>query len=456
MSTPKPPVGGVVAALFTAVGLSVVFAAATVVFRAQVAAHQGGTEAAVWIRAGMVGLGALLYAWLARRLSQGSRRAYLRIRALAVIGVIGVGYLLVSGQYPPWLRAVQGLQLAALITLAVLTFRVRAHFPKPPRTPGGDRWAALVLVVLAPVSAEVTLGSTPLRMIWLVLLWLPIYGAGVLFIRELARRHGLRWPAVLLLGLAYGVVEEGIALQALSSPTLYGAGDWAPRLLGINTAYTEVMLPYHAVFSVAIPIVLTELLFPASRTAPYLRRGGFAATGVVAVLGVALLRLAVPPTEDPGYVMPVAVLVGCVVAVVLLGLLAFRLPRAPAAARPSPGPWAQLAFGAAATFGFLALLYPFGGATRPAFTHGAWTWLPMGAALVLLAGTARLVSRWGERHVLALVSGALIAHTAFGAIRIPDTTAERLGLIALGAAMTAGLALLARRTAHPHHVREAR
>lgn len=449
----KPPVTGVVAALFAAVGLSLVFAAATVVFRAQVAAHQGGTEAAVWIRAGMVGLGALLYVWLAGRLRRGSRRAYLRIRALAVLGVLGVGYLLVSGQYPPWLRVVQGLQIAALLTLFALTLRVRGHFPKPPRTPGGDRRAALVLVVLAPLSAEVTLGSTPLRMIWLVLLWLPIYGAGVLLIREIARRHGLRWPALLLLGLAYGIVEEGVALQALSSPGLYGAGDWAPRLLGLNSAYTGVMLPYHAVFSVAIPIALTELLFPASRTAPYLRRGGLAGTAVTAVLGVALLRVAVPPARDPGYLMPVPVLVGCALAVVLLAVAAFRLPRTPSAPRPAPGPWAQFAFGAVTAFGFLALLYPFGGATRPAFTHGGWTWLPMGAALVLLAGTAWLIARWGERHVLPLSSGALIAHTVFGAIAIPGALP---GLIPLGLAMTAGLALLARRTAHPRHVREAR
>lgn len=457
------PLNRVVTALFTSVGLSVLFAAATVVFHDRIVAYQlargAGDEAdlsaSIWIRAAMVAVPALLYLWFARRLRQGSRRAYLRIRAIAAIGAVAVGFLIASGQYPVWLRVVQGAQLAALLTLLFLVTRpeVRALFPKVPRPPGGDRRAALVLVVLAPLVAEVTLGSTPVSKIWLLLLWLPIYGAGVLFIREIARRFGIGWVGVLLLGLAYGVVEEGIALQALSSPTLYGAGAWAPRLLGLNSSYTEVMLPYHAVFSVAIPILLTELLFPATASAPYLRRGGLIATAVTALLGVGLLRLAVPPSEDPGYMIPTPILAGCLVAIAALGALAVLTRRTPRPTNGTPPPkWSLVVFGLVATFGFLALLYPFAGSERSGFTSGDWTYLPMAAAALLAVATAVLVARWSRtrawtgRHALALASGALVAHTAFGAITIPDTTLDLIGLIALGAAMVAGLAALARRT----------
>jgi len=458
------PLSRVVTALFTSVGLSVLFAAATVVFHDRIVAYQlvrgagdeAGLSASVWIRAAMVGVAALLYLWLARRLRQGSRRAYLRVRALAAVGAVAVGYLIASGQYPVWLRVVQGAQLAALLTLLYLVTRpeVRALFPKVPRPPGGDRRAALVLVVLAPLVAEVTLGSTPVSKIWLLLLWLPVYGAGVLLIREIARRLGIGWAGILLLGLAYGIVEEGIALQALSSPTLYGAGDWAPRLLGLNSSYTEVMLPYHAVFSVAIPILLTELLFPATASAPYLRRGGLVATAVTAVLGAGLLRLAVPPSEDPGYTIPAPVLIGCVAAIAALGALAVltrRAPRPPSTGTP-PAPSPLVAVGLVTTFAFLALLYPFAGSERSGFTQGDWTFLPMAAAALLAVTTAVLVSRWSRtgdwtgRHTLALASGALVAHTAFGALTIPDTAVDLIGLTALGAAMVAGLAALARRT----------
>jgi hypothetical protein len=475
------PLDRVVAALLVSVGLSLLFAALTVVFSHQVVAYQlsrpSGTDpldqarraltVTIWVRAVLVIGAAALYVWLVRRLRHGSRRAYVRIRTLSVIGLIAVAYLLISGQYPSWLRVVQAAQVASLLALVVAVTRpsVRAQFPKQPRPQRGDRRAALALVLLTPLVAEVTLGSTPITKVWLVLLWLPIYGAGVLLIRELARRHRAGWPGVLLLGVAYGIVEEGIALQALSSPTLYHAGDWAPRLFGVNSAYTEVMLSYHAIFSVAIPILLTELIFPASRARPYLGRGGLTATAIIALLGVVLLRLAVPPNEDPGYTMPTPVLAGCVVAVLLLGVLALVvLPRrGQRQQRPGtpPKPWTSCVGGALATFAFLALLFPFAGAKHPAFTHGNWVVVPMVGAAVLAAVIGWLIHRWSvmndwsDRRMLALASGALIAHTAFGAIAIPDRILDLAGLIILGVIMIGGLVLLARlvrKRTHNQHV----
>src|SRR4051794_27144153 len=135
----------------------------------------------------------------------------------------------------------------------------------PPAIPKGGRRAALLLAVITPVIAELTLGNPPLSQIWLMLLWIPIYGAGTVLIRELVRRRRGGWPSILLLGLAYGIVEEGLVLQALSSPTMYGVAGWAPRFLALNSAYTELNLPYHAVFSVALPILLADLAFPSLR-----------------------------------------------------------------------------------------------------------------------------------------------------------------------------------------------
>ncbi|GEM_PF-356323 len=465
------PLDRVVGALLVSVGLSVLFAALTVVFRDRVLAYQltrnAGTgpldqarqafTVTIWVRAALVAAAAAWYLWLTRRLRQGRRAAYLRIRALSVIGLGAVSFLLLSAQYPAWLRVVQVAQLASLLTLVVAVTRrsVRTQFPQQPRSRAGDRRAAVVLVAVAPLVAEVTLGSTPITMIWLVLLWLPIYGCGVLLIRELARRHRAGWAGILVLGVAYGIVEEGVALQALSSPTLYHAGDWAPRVYGINSAYTELMLSYHAIFSVAIPILLTELIFPSSRTRPYVGRGGLIAVAITTVLGVALLRIAVPPSQDPGYTMPAPALAGCVLVVLALGVLALgvlprRAPRQPRAGASAQPRTLCLAAGLA-TFAFLALLYPFAGAKQPAFTRGTWVLVPMAAALVLAAQSARLIHRWSltthwsDRHLLALASGALIAHTAFGAIAIPDRTVDLVGLITLGVIMVGGLMVLARR-----------
>ncbi|MGH4015654.1 MAG: hypothetical protein ACRDSL_17370 [Pseudonocardiaceae bacterium] len=90
----------------------------------------------------------------------------------------------------------------------------------------GNRRAAFTLVVLTPVIAELTWGLIPLSMAWAVLALVPIYGAGILLVREAVRRTGRGWPSIVLLGLAYELVEDGIGLQALSSPNLYGAAEW--------------------------------------------------------------------------------------------------------------------------------------------------------------------------------------------------------------------------------------
>ncbi|MEV5895090.1 hypothetical protein [Nonomuraea fuscirosea] len=321
--------------------------------------------------------------------------------------------------------------------------------------PKGGRRAALLLVVITPLIAELTLGNPPLSQIWLMLLWIPIYGAGTVLIRELVRRRRGGWPSILLLGLAYGIVEEGLVLQALSSPTMYGVAGWAPRFLGLNTAYTELNLPYHAVFSVALPILLTDLTFPALRDRPYLRRTGLIVAGVVFVLGGLLLRLTVATSIDPGYQAPAAMLAGCVIAVVLLAVVALRVlapapspaPTGPAA----PSPWAAAGFGLLAGFGYLALLFPFGGAAQPAFTHGAWVAAPMLGAAVLAALTWWLVRRWTagsgwtDRHHLCLAGGALVGHTAFGVVANAATLGDKLQLSALGLLTVVLLALLSRR-----------
>ncbi|MEU6782590.1 hypothetical protein ABZ912_25595 [Nonomuraea angiospora] len=318
------------------------------------------------------------------------------------------------------------------------------------------RWAALLLAGLTPVVAELTLGNPPLRQAWLLLLWVPIYGAGTVLIRELVRRTGRGWLAILLLGAAYGIVEEGLALQALTSPTIYGVADWAPRILGLNSAYTELNIPYHAVFSVALPILLVDLIVPDLRHRPYLGRTGLVVAGVVFVLGALLLRWTTT-FIDPGYQAPPAVLAALVLAIAILAVLALRFaPRSPdvpaTAPRTIPTPPVVACLAGVAAFGYLALLFPFGGAQHPAFTQGGWVAVPMVAAALLAVVAGVLLRRWTahggwrDRHSLALAGGALVAHTVFGVIANGENTTDRLSLAALGLVMIGLLSLLARRT----------
>jgi hypothetical protein len=153
---------------------------------------------------------------------------------------------------------------------------------------------ALVLLILAPAIGEVLFGAVPLSRLPFGLLGLVgLYGGGALLIRESVRRRRLPTRWLVLLGLAYGILEEGTFLQSLFDPHYPGLdflgiyGHWC----GVNWVWSEFIVPYHAVFSIAIPIVLTELTFPDARRAPWLGAPGVAAAGALFLGNGILLAL---------------------------------------------------------------------------------------------------------------------------------------------------------------------
>ena len=451
----------VVILLVASLTVGVAFAVLTLVFRSDVLAYQLARQpeadpdalaATLWTRPILVFGVAALYIWVARQLLSGAPRAYRRVRIVSALGFAAVGWLFLSAAYPAGLRIVQAVQLGLLAALIIAVNRrlVRAAFPAAPDPRPRNRRAALLLAVLAPIVAEVSLGSIPLTKFWVIPIFVPIYGAGALFIREVVRRTGGGFANLLIMGVAYGLVEEGLALQSLTSPHLYGTAEWAPRVFGVNTAYTQLNLVYHAVFSVAVPIALVEFAFARHGTAPYLRRGGVIAAGVTTVLGAALLRVSVPPTEDLGYTMPLpaVLIIAAVAAVVTAIALRVRIGQP----RPAEPPSAPMLAGVAAatTFGFLAMLWPFAGARQPLFTHGVWALLPMtGAGLIVAAAIYALIRwsaapHWTRRELLATCVGALVGHTTFGLVGAADTTADRVFLLGV-ATLTTTIGLVALR-----------
>ncbi|MFF5229454.1 hypothetical protein [Dactylosporangium sp. NPDC000521] len=448
--------------------LGVAFAALTLLFRGDVLAYQqdrhphaepAALARTLWTRPIPIVVVAGLYVWVARQLLAGAHRAYRRVRIVSVLGFVAVGWLFVSAEYPAWLRVVQGVQLAVLAVLIAAVNRpvVRAAFPPVPDPRPRNRRAALLLAVLAPVVAEVTLGTVPLRLAWAWLVFAPVYSAGALLVREVVRRTGGGYPNLLLMGVAYGLLEEGLALQSLTSPHLYHAADWAPRLLGVNTAYTELNLVYHAVFSIAVPVALTELCFARHGTAPYLRRGGVIAAGVVTLLGAALLRLAVPPSEDLGYTMPLPAVLGITAAIAVVATLALRVRVPPARSAVPPPPAVLGTLTAVAALVFLGAIWPFAGARQPLFTHGTWALLPMAGAAAVAATTLVALRRWSaaggwtSRHTVAACTGALAGHTVFGLIGNSDSLPDRVYLTVVTVlTVIAGVAAAKRLPAPPN------
>ena len=257
------------------------------------------------------------------------------------------------------------------------------------------RHPALLLFGLTPGIPEYLSGSTstallavnPLGFLVFLALNLALYGPGVLLVREAWIRFGRGWAALLCLGTAYGLLEEGTALSTLFDPAarVVGTEGSYGRFAGVNWVWTAGVLPVHVLFSVGLPLLLLGLAVPATRGVSLLSR-----QEVVAAAGVYVLDIVLFASITHYYSVQPAEVVGA--AVVALGFwgVASRLPPrllGPTAERPSHGPRVFFLLGLV-FYPVLVLIPGAGEATRlPAA-------LSVAGELVALAVLFFLVRRW--------------------------------------------------------------
>ena len=126
--------------------------------------------------------------------------------------------------------------------------------------------ALLTLLFLSPVLGELVSGSSPpLEFFGPNLLGLlALYGCGALLIRDAVVRWDKGWATLLLLGAAYGVYEEGLVVKSWFDPNWVDLGPMGPygREGGTNWMWALSLTIYHSVVSIALPIFLTDVLFP--------------------------------------------------------------------------------------------------------------------------------------------------------------------------------------------------
>jgi hypothetical protein len=186
-----------------------------------------------------------------------------------------------------------------------------------------------------------------------------LYLPGALLIREAAIRWKKGWASVLLLGAAYGVLEEGIALSTLfnTTPPVPTSGYWH----GVNWVYAAFVVPYHAVFSIALPLLLLELALP-SMKARSLLNSRRAIAGTFAVLGTDVYFNLLIAAHVDHFWMGWTALIASIVIIAALVVLAYKVPTdfmRPKNENPTAKPLAVGAFGAV-VFVSLALVLEFG------------------------------------------------------------------------------------------------
>lgn len=177
---------------------------------------------------------------------------------------------------------------------------------------------ALALLVLAPFIGEVLSLSTSLFAFPLphyLLFEAALYGGGALIIREVVRRRGLGLRGMLLLGAAYGVLEEALVVRSWFAPDYFDdpAAAAYSRVWDTNVLMASHLTLFHAVVSVWCSVAVVELLYPHRRATAWAGRRGLAAAGLglIVVLGLSLASsafFAVPLPQSAAAAVVTAVL----------------------------------------------------------------------------------------------------------------------------------------------------
>ena len=303
---------------------------------------------------------------------------------------------------------------------------------------------ALFLFFLAPTIGELLSGSAPPVEFFnplILLILTTLYGSGAVLVREIALRWDKRWPTILTLGLAYGIIEEGLLVKSFFDPNWVDLGILGTygRLAGVNWVWSVSLTLYHATVSIAIPILLTELLYANRRDEPWIGRRGIISLSILLAAVVLFGALALAPYRPPfiPYLIAIIVTIG-------LFLLARRLPKRfrPPQSAPRLRPlWIGM-------IGFISMA---------AFFIGGWALPELGVLPILTIGfliaLALVVLRllrwasgegaWSDIGRLALASGTLTFFIllAFIAERSSDRTDNPAGMALVG--LAAGVGLLA-------------
>jgi hypothetical protein len=277
---------------------------------------------------------------------------------------------------------------------------------------------AVLLFFLAPLFGEYLLGNLKFSELLYVPFIAPLYGAGALLVREVARRGGRGYATMLILGIAYALIEEGLVDQLIFNPAYFTGQeqlmDTVVPMLGIDVWLTLIVIAMHAMWSICIPIILVEAIFMQRGEVPWLGKTELAVVAAIFVLGSVWLWHTI--ALETGFFASAPQLTGTAVVIAALIIAAFTLKqRAIAPTRGfAPNPWVAGGVALAASSLYMLTEYLPG-------------WMRVGACLLIAAVYFILVFSWSHRnswsalHTLALAGGGILTYAWLGAFMEPET-----------------------------------
>ncbi|MDA1359053.1 hypothetical protein O1R50_05430 [Glycomyces luteolus] len=291
-----------------------------------------------------------------------------------------------------------------------------------PRRPGPIRLLpVLALLVLSPIAAESLVGyddttGNPLALLAGLFIFIPLYGAPALLLREAARRFGIGWGGVLAIAAALGVVQAGVIDQSMFSTDYRGIDYWQDLVgptwipafgLAASSALTFVI--GHMIMSFAAPIALVEGLAPRLADRPWLRPFGLVVTVLLYAAGAwAVLDWHYRTESDHASAGQLAGAGAMAAALVVLAFL-FGRRKAERVERRVPPLWVLIVASAAAVFSF--------------GLYETWTGVAITAAVLCAMGVGAAhfarSAAWGPRQVTAIAVGALLSQALTGFLATP-------------------------------------
>ena len=149
------------------------------------------------------------------------------------------------------------------------------------------------MILAIPFLTELLSGNmtvisifTPINFLSLVVIG---YGLPILAIRELAIRWNVGYFGIFIMGLAYGIFNEGILAKTLllsNNVPISGFNNYI-YYFGINFSWAPTIMVWHALHSVLFPILLTYFFFPNYASCPWLSKK----TVFIMLIPVAILGL---------------------------------------------------------------------------------------------------------------------------------------------------------------------
>ncbi|MDO8497295.1 MAG: hypothetical protein Q7S61_02000 [bacterium] len=185
--------------------------------------------------------------------------------------------------------------------------------------------AAILLVFVAP--AIELFGNTPPIIFFQPLVFfvfLLIYGTIALLIREISIKWKLGLFGLIILGIAYGIFNEGIVAKTLlfAEHVPIPTYDHYGIFFGINFAWFSYITFFHSLHSVIFPILLVYFLFPTVSQTRWVGGKKLALlSGLGLLAGVGLFTNKDSYHADPIYLGVFALMIGALV------LLAYFLPK---------------------------------------------------------------------------------------------------------------------------------